>query len=768
MRSSNLEYNEKLDHLRFLAFMMVLVFHTYHPVFNCLAKPGGMLSYTNPVNPFSVFVVDGHTGVALFLTLSGFLFARICCKGSFSAKNFYLNRILRIYPLFVLILLLSIIWGKANPWPSLFYSLLTLQNSPEALHVELTNHLWTLSCELQFYLVFPILLWLFRCKHGITLLLLFMGIDILALLTAWLQDGQVLSLAYGTTLGRINQCIIGMILGFTLDKFESRLRNPLYLLLSVVALSLLLQIVHSCGGTVFGQAHPIWIVYPTLEAIAWSGVIATYVSCSAQFPRWLSRMLAAGGALSYSLYVWHFYFCVVLYRTTVPLLLNKSHGVTWVTPLQDWLLAHPFFSSIAVPLFVVFPVTLLVSIVTYNFVEVPFFSLRQRYIFESDEARKEAVNWLPSIANAMTTVRKPIAHGLKVAALAGALILLLLAGGEMACFAYGTKLDAFLQPDERLGFTRIPGKRIEWSYEGYSNDFLSSAGLRDIEHRKEKPAGIKRILVLGDSMPEGLQMPLSKIAARRLQDKLNAEFGNTIEVINGAHSNYSLGQTLHYYDKLSRDYKPDEVFLVLDNFSVETSCRSCVDYSGDSRPFFFVKNNILFEDNTLLPSRVYCYIWRNLLKHSRLANWLVNEDLRLQLTSHAYQTVKRECQIAWRGVSAPGIEYSNPDRREVRDALLSFLNRVARTQGTKLTVFTMFHPVYDPARKDFKEVEAQSKREFYDVVSLDDALTKAGPKCFSTHHLTSEGHEVMAQTMFDSFVRKNTAIAGNSYKRSAM
>ncbi|PZM85280.1 MAG: hypothetical protein DKT66_03615 [Candidatus Melainabacteria bacterium] len=769
MRSSNLEYNEKLDHLRLLAFLMVLVYHTYHPVFNWLTKPGGLLSYTDPVNTLSVFVVDGHTGVALFLTLSGFLFARICRKGSFSTKNFYLNRILRIYPLFVFVLLLSIVWGEAaNPWPSLFYSLLTLQNMPEALHVELNAHLWTLSCELQFYLLFPILLWLFRCKHGLSLLLLFMGIDVLALSTVWLQDGQVMSLAYGTTWGRINQCIVGMILGFTLDKFESRLRNPLYLLLSVATLSGLLQIGHSCGGTVFGHTQPIWIVYPTLEAIAWSGVIATYVSCSAQFPRGLSRVLAAGGALSYSLYVWHFYFCVILYRTSVPLLLNKSHGLTWLTPLQDWLLAHPFFTAIAFALLVVFPVTLIISIITYNLVEVPFFSLRQRYVFENEQAKKVAVNWTQSILIAISTFKKNITHCSKVAAIAGALILLILACGETVCIAQGKKLDAFTQPDERLGSIYIPGRKIEWSDNEYSTGVLSSAGLRDVEHRTEKPAGVKRILLLGDSMVEGLQIPLSQIVARRLQEEFDAEFDKRIEVINGGHIEYSLGQTVRLYDRLSRDYKPDEVFLVLDNFAVETNCRNCADYSGDSRPYFFVKNNILFEDNMLLPARSYCDCWRFLLQHSRLANWLVNEDLRLQRTSYAYRTVKKECQIAWRGVSATRIAYPNPDRREVRDALLSFLNRVARMQGTKLTVFTMFQPCLDPARKDFEEVKAQSKREFYDVVSLNDALTKAGSKCFSSCGMTQQGHAVVAQTMYDSFVRKNTAIAGNHLKQPEM
>lgn len=769
MRSSNLEYSEKLDHLRFFACLLVLVFHTYHPVFNWLTKPGGITSYQNPVNALSVFIVDGHTGVSLFLTLSGYLFARTCRGGDFSAKNFYINRILRIYPLFILVLLLSIPWDKvANVWPSLIFSLLTLQNTPEALHAEFTPHLWTLSCELQFYLVFPVLLWLFRCKHGMSLLLLFMGLDIYALSVLWLQDGQVFSLAYGTTLGRINQCIMGMLLGFSLEKFESRLRNPVYLLFSICLLSLLLQYIHSCGGNATGQTHPIWIVYPTLEAIAWSAVIATYVSTSACFPQWLSRILAAGGALSYSLYVWHFYFCVVLHRMAVPLLLDKSHGPTWWTPMQNWLLIHPFFVAVALPLILVFPCTLFVSFLTYNLVEMPFFSLRQRYVFESDEAKMMAVNWTEQIAMARSAFCNVVMRFSKIAVTAIFALVLIFVVGESVCLASNTKLDAFLQPDERLGASYVPHRRIEWTYEGYSNDYISSAGLRDVEHPECKQTGKKRILILGDSMAEGLQVPLGEIAARRLQKKLDSEFPGAVEVINGAHSNYSLGQIVSYYDELSRHYQPDEIYLVLDNFAVEASIRSCKDYSGDCRPFFYLQDNLLLADNTILPPRQYCSVWRFLLQRSRLANWLVNEDLRLQLSSHFYRTIKKECQIAWRSVCAQRVEYPPPDRREVRDALLSFLNRIARTQGARLTVFTTFYPVFRESVNEFIEIEAQSKREFFDAVSLDEKFMLSPAKCYGPVHLTGHGHEVIAQTMYTYFAKRNTSMASKRLIRTAM
>lgn len=760
MRSSNLEYNEKLDHLRFAAFLLVLVFHTYHPLFSWLTNSAVPAMYAKPVNPLSVFVVDGHTGVALFLTLSGFLFARICRKGSFSAKNFYLNRILRIYPLFVLILMLSIFWGNApNPWPSLVASLLTLQNTPQALHIDLNSHLWTLSCELQFYLLFPILLWLFRCQHGISLLVLFMGIDIFALLFVWLQDGQALSVAYGTTVGRINQCVVGMILGFTLEKYESRLRNPLCLFLSLCALSGLLVALHSVGGTVLGQRHPIWIVYPTLEAIAWAGVIATYVSCSTQLPKWLSRTVAAGGALSYSLYVWHFYFCVVLYRNAVPLLLDKQHNIAWLISVQEWLISHPFFTSVLFPLVVVFPATLLVSIVTYNCVEVPFFNLRQRYIFECDEAMKRMPSWWTAQSVALADLRRVALLLTKGSAAVAASLLLIFCTGELTCLACGVKKDAFLQPDEQLGTVRIPGRKLEWTFEGYSADVLSSAGLRDVEHAIDKPPGAKRIMIVGDSIVEAVQVPLANTAVRFFQQKLHKNGYGNVEVINAAHMNHSLGQTVSYYDRLARTFKPDEVYLLLDTFNGDTNQRAASDFSVEARPYFYLTNNFLHEDSTLLPSKFECQTWRLLLQQSRLANLLVNQDLRLKLENHCYQVFARELSIATRSICARKIEYPAPDRREVRNALLSFLNRVVNSQGAKLTVFTKFYPTPDKSRRDFEEISDLSKRERFNLVSLDEDLIRSGPACYGKGHLTARGQKVMSEKMFETFTTRDSAIA---------
>lgn len=759
MRSSNLEYSEPLDHLRLLACLLVTLFHTYHPVYANLTN--SMTSYFSPVNPLSVFYIDGHTGVGLFLTLSGFLFARICRQGSISVKNFYLNRFLRIYPLLVLILLMAIFFGNVpNPWPSFMCSLLALHNTPMALQHPCLAHLWTISVECQFYLLFPLLLWLYRCEFGLSLLALFIGMDIFALAVCYLSDGQVLSLAYSTILGRVNQCIIGMMLGFSLEKFEARLRHPVYLALSLSVLSGLLIFFHNSGGTVSGLRHPVWIVFPTLEGLAWGAVIVTYMCCSQKLPTQLSRVLALGGALSYSIYVWHFYFCIALYPIAVTSIMNFNHGHSWLLPFQKTLFANPAATSLLIGLFVVFPATVFFSIFTYKFIEMPFFNLRRKYVFKMGDSTEIEPTARFSFQNAKRRALSASTRVLKISGWSAACIFICALGCELACRASGLPASAYLQPDQQLGFRLIPGKVVEWKFEGYSHDPISRAGFRDIDHDLEKRPGVRRVLILGNSAAEGLQVPLNKIAARRLQQMLDSDNGTNVEVINASCSSYSLGQLTALYDQIADAYKPDEVFLLYDYGSSLTSIRNPHDYSVMTRPYFYLNNNVLVEDSSLLPSKSFCTVTNLSLKHSSFANFLFLKDFEQNLKNSAYQGMRAGVLSVFRKTFCRRIDYPVQDSSEVRNALLSFLNRVVRLNGSSLTVFTLPSRKLAAYDKDYREVSELSLRQGFSVVELSNVYEKVGPKAFLKYHFSELGHEVLAGRMYSCLRKKNLAVAG--------
>jgi peptidoglycan/LPS O-acetylase OafA/YrhL len=104
-------------------------------------------------------------GVSLFFTLSGFLITFLILKeketGRLKIRNFYIRRILRIWPLYYLYLLTAVItaliFGVAFEKASLPFYIFLAANIPFILGRSLPflAHYWSLGVEEQFYLFFP-------------------------------------------------------------------------------------------------------------------------------------------------------------------------------------------------------------------------------------------------------------------------------------------------------------------------------------------------------------------------------------------------------------------------------------------------------------------------------------------------------------------------------------------------------------------------------------------------------------------------------------
>src|SRR5262245_46426340 len=97
-----------------------------------------------------------------------------------------------------------------------------------------------------------------------------------------------------------------------------------------------------------------------------------------------------------------------------------------------------------------------------------------------------------------------------------------------------------------LGWEQEPGARFVFTKDEFRNPVTySSAGLRDTEHSLEKPAGTIRIVAIGDSFTEGLQVPLEDTYPKRLESILNlASQGGRYEVINFGTTGYGPDQYL--------------------------------------------------------------------------------------------------------------------------------------------------------------------------------------------------------------------------------
>lgn len=138
----------------------------------------------------------GHVAVVLFFVLSGFLITTLLLKEkektqSISLKNFYLRRILRVWPLYFIILACSVLFVNYSPQGiTLVLSLAIFPNIAEAFYYGWAGspQIWSIGTEEQFYLGWPFLLKFCKKRMMLILIILFVGISVLPQLVIFISD----------------------------------------------------------------------------------------------------------------------------------------------------------------------------------------------------------------------------------------------------------------------------------------------------------------------------------------------------------------------------------------------------------------------------------------------------------------------------------------------------------------------------------------------------------------------------------------------------
>lgn len=153
------------DALRFFAFFKVFLLHIPILVFPW----------------FNFIIAGGGIGVQFFFVLSGFLITYIICEekqqtGKLDLKNFFVRRILRIWPLYYLMVLVAYITpyilshflqlnsSSEGYEPELWISVLFLENYKMMIthshaNVSPLSVMWSLCIEEHFYLIWGLLLY---------------------------------------------------------------------------------------------------------------------------------------------------------------------------------------------------------------------------------------------------------------------------------------------------------------------------------------------------------------------------------------------------------------------------------------------------------------------------------------------------------------------------------------------------------------------------------------------------------------------------------
>ena len=92
---------------------------------------------------------------------------------------------------------------------------------------------------------------------------------------------------------------------------------------------------------------------------------------------------------------------------------------------------------------------------------------------------------------------------------------------------------------------------------------FNSVGMRDTEHTLLKPTGVFRVLLLGDSFMEALQVPFEESFPFLLQQDLARQTGKLVEVVNAGVSGWGTDDELRYLTRYGLQYHPDLVVVAM-------------------------------------------------------------------------------------------------------------------------------------------------------------------------------------------------------------
>lgn len=314
-----------LDGVRGIAILLVMIYHFINSL--------GVLGVRTPL--LQVFDL-GWCGVDIFFALSGFLITGILLDSKTSTnyfKNFYIRRVLRIFPLYYAALVVVFVLRAALPdagvwgahasagapgsllWPATF-----LQNAAVALAggraAGITTHYWSLAVEEHFYLLWPLLVWLARTRRQVLALAVAAGaLSILArALVLW--HGPPLYLMFGLTPLRLDGLAIGAITAVLVRDHSRRTLIPWALALLALALAAgaaLILLRHTTSQTdaaLWLFAYPLASVCTAAMVILCLGGGRVAATLSLAPLRWF-------GKYSFGLYVWHPIIGVLLFHSAI-------------------------------------------------------------------------------------------------------------------------------------------------------------------------------------------------------------------------------------------------------------------------------------------------------------------------------------------------------------------------------------------------------------------------------------------------------------------
>ena len=267
----------------------------------------------------------GFIGIDLFFFISGYLITNIILdeiktKGTFSFKNFYEKRIINILPTLLFVIFTSFIFAWIYYLPTNFVQFLksiitsisfssnfyfhysgNAFGEPNTFFKPL-NHTWALSILVQFYILFPIFLYLcLKYLRDYLINILFLGF-LISLVFATFESKNNPSASYYFIQARIWEFLAGSILNYFHTYRNKNYRyKKIYFILPTIGLFFIVYSFINFNDKIL---HP---SYLTLLPIIGIYLIIFFSHKNELITKLLSsKLFFWSGLISFSLFLWHF------------------------------------------------------------------------------------------------------------------------------------------------------------------------------------------------------------------------------------------------------------------------------------------------------------------------------------------------------------------------------------------------------------------------------------------------------------------------------
>ncbi len=372
-RTSARFYLPELDVLRFLAWTTIFLQHSFQNT-HAHSFPDLHLDWTG--RAVSILAWSGGYSVDLFLALSAFLITQLLMRereatGTIDLRRFYIRRILRIWPLYysyLVFLAVAGIWISQFHTPTqwLVMSALLVPNIANSLWgwtpTIVASHLWTIGVEEQFYLLWPLIALRSRPRGLVRAALIMLAISFIARTICWLTNAPG-SVVWTNTLTRLDPLAVGIMLAVWMRHREYHPSALARVPLLIFGVTTMLVVSAYCDPY-WSPNSPMTLFfgYPAV-ALGCLTILLAFLGLPLNKDRPIIRTAIYLGKISYGLYIWH----LVALRLTIA---GLNRPIPFV---GEWVDSSTFAALCA------FGVTIIISAISYRFLETPFLRMKSRF-----------------------------------------------------------------------------------------------------------------------------------------------------------------------------------------------------------------------------------------------------------------------------------------------------------------------------------------------------------------------------------------------------